>query len=239
MKYIKSFKFQHGDLISNRYQVISRLGKGWESEVYLVKEKGLQIERAIKIFFPHKNKQNKTAIYHAKKLHKLRACSMLIQYHTMEKYKTGTVETTYLVSEYIEGELLSTFIERQPGGRIHPFQALHLFHTLVKGIEEIHVLGEYHGDLHTDNIIIHRHGLYFDIKVVDFFHWKGLSKGVNMQDDVVALVHMLYDITGGKDHYNKLPQALKDIILGKRKDLITKKFRNVSRLREYIETMEW
>ena len=55
---------------------------------------------------------------------------------------------------------------RQRGRRLSPFEALHLLHALVRGVEEIHAVGEYHGDLHSDNIIVRRRGLGFEVKVV-------------------------------------------------------------------------
>jgi tRNA A-37 threonylcarbamoyl transferase component Bud32 len=66
---------------------------------------------------------------------------------------------TVLISEYIEGELLSEFLKRQRGKWISAFQGLHLFHSLVVGLEQIHLHNEYHGDLHEKNIIVSRYGL--------------------------------------------------------------------------------
>ena len=36
---------------------------------------------------------------------------------------------------------------------------------------------EYHGDLHDDNIIVRRHGLSFDLKLVDMFPWGATRPG--------------------------------------------------------------
>ena len=67
-----------------------------------------------------------------------------------------------MLSDFVEGELLSKFLKRQRGGRLSPFQGIHLLHALASGIECIHSLGEYHGDLHTENIIVTRFGLGFE-----------------------------------------------------------------------------
>ena len=67
--------------------------------------------------------------------------------------------------------MLSEFLERQPGKRLHYFAALHLLHSLASGLEDIHRMGEYHGDLHTDNIIVQRSGLKFDLKILDLYKW--------------------------------------------------------------------
>ena len=60
---------------------------------------------------------------------------------------------SFLVSEYVEGELLTEHLKRQTGKRLHPFQAVHLLYALAKGIECIHSVGEYHGDLHSQIIL--------------------------------------------------------------------------------------
>ncbi len=70
---------------------------------------------------------------------------------------------TFLVSEYVEGELLSSFLSRQPGKRLMPFEGLHLLYALAKGVEPIHHAREYHGDPHNENVIIRRRGISFDV----------------------------------------------------------------------------
>ena len=65
--------------------VVERLGGGWEGEVYRVRENSTGIERSLKLFFPQRNPRNRTVRQYAKKLHKLRHCSILIHYHNQEK----------------------------------------------------------------------------------------------------------------------------------------------------------
>ncbi|MFB3095507.1 MAG: protein kinase, partial [Candidatus Acidiferrales bacterium] len=145
---------------------------------------------------------------------------------------------TFLVSEYVEGELLSQFLDRQPGQRLSTFQALHLLYSLATGIGSIHHLREYHGDLHTDNIIVQRYGLGFNLKLVDMFRW-GTPKQENIQDDVCNLIRIFYDAVGGARHYAKLPPEAKDICCGLKRSLILKKFRTAGHLQRYLETIQW
>ncbi len=238
MKHIKTFNLREGDVMSGKYEILHKLGKGWEGEVYLVKERGTGVERSIKIFFPQRNKGNKNLTGYAKKLHKLRQCEILIQYHTQEIFEWRGVQVPYLVSEYVEGELLSEFLKRQPNKRLRPFQAIHFLYALVQGLEQVHALREYHGDLHTENIIIVRYGLWFELKLVDLYHWKESSKPENIQDDICDMIRMFYDVLGGKKWYPKQPDEVKGIILGLKKSLIRKKFRTATKLRMFIETME-
>ncbi|MCH8157690.1 MAG: protein kinase [Nitrospinae bacterium] len=225
-------------MIGKKYRVVSRLGAGWEGEVYKVYEIHTGIERAAKLFFPQRNIRDKTAKIYAQKLHKLRHCPLLIQYHTQEKMVFRKTPVTVLISEYVEGILLSDFLDHLPGKRLDPFKALHLLHTLTRGIEEIHLLREYHGDLHTDNIIVNKFGLNFELKFLDLFHW-GAFRQENVKEDICGLIRLFYDTLGGARHYAKQPAVVKNICCGLKQNLILKKFKSASRLREHIETLEW
>ena len=235
---IGTFDFRPGRVLAGKYGVVGRLGAGWEGEVYRVRERSTGIERAAKFFFPHRNERGKTAIFYAKKLHKLRQCPILIQYHTQETITYRNTPITFLVSEFVEGDLLSRYLKRQRGGRMTAFEGLHLLHALAAGVEPIHRLSDYHGDLHDDNIIIRRRGISYDVKLVDMFHW-GAPKPENIRDDVCGLVRVFYDAIGGQKHYAKQPPEVKAVCCGLRRSLILKKFRTAGQLRAYIESIEW
>jgi len=235
---IDSFRFRRGRVLADKYEVVSRLGAGWEGEVYMLRERETGIERAAKFFFPHRNPRDKNAIFYAKKLHKLRHCPILIQYHTRERVVYRGEPITFLVSEFVEGELLSKYLRRQPGHRLSVFEGLHLLHSLAAGVETIHNLHEYHGDLHAENVIVRKKGLSYDCKLIDMFHW-GAPKPENIRDDVVDLVRLFYDAIGGQRWYSRHPEFVKSICYGLKRSLILKKFRNAGQLRQYLETLSW
>ncbi len=235
---IDIFDLQPGRILAGKYDVLRLLGRGWQGEVYLIRERSTNIERAAKLFFPHRNPKDRTSTADAKKLHRLRDCSILIQYHTQEKIRFRKMDITCLVSEYVEGELLSEFLRKQTGKRIHYYEGLNLLYSLAKGIEEIHGLGEYHGDLHSDNIIVRRLGIGYEVKLLDIFHWWG-AKRENIQEDVFDLIRVFYDAIGGRRWYAKHPRQIKAICCGLKRSLIAKKFKNAAQLRKYLETMTW
>ncbi len=235
---MKELELPEGYLLSQRFQIQRHLGGGWEGEVYSVIETTTGIERAAKVFYPQRNKNNRAAKFYAKKLHKLRHCRVLIQYLTQERFRYHGQELTYLISEFVEGQTLDKFLANQKGGRLEPFQALHLLHALATGIQEIHQFREYHGDLHTQNIFIKRRGLHFDVKLIDMYHW-GKATNDTIKQDVFDLIRILYDSVGGAKHYSKQPPVIKQLCCGLKKSLILKKFRTAGQLRTYLETMQW
>lgn len=235
---VDSFNFKSGRILAKKYEIVSFLGSGWEGEVYKVREVTTGIERAVKLFFPQRNPANRAAKFYAKKLHRLRHCSILIQYHTQDSFIYRKNSILFLVSEFVEGELLSDFLAQQRGKRLLPFEGLHLLHALATGVEEIHESREYHGDLHDDNVIIRRKGLKFKVKLVDMFNW-GPPGAQNIRDDVCDLIRIFYDSIGGARLYAGQPKYVKDICCGLKRSLINRKFRTAGKLRQHLESFNW
>lgn len=232
------YNLKRGKVLADTYTVLSLLGSGWEGEVYRVRERRTRIERAAKLFYPNRNVGGKAATTYARKLYKLRRCEVLIRYHSTHKLELGGEEVTCLVSECVEGELLSAFLARQRGKRLTPFQAVHLLYGLACGVERIHQHGEYHGDLHSDNVIVQACGLEFDLKLLDLYKHEG-SRAENQRDDLVALIHIFYEALGGKRTYAKQPDEVKQIVRGLKRSLILDRFRSVFDLCVHIENLRW
>lgn len=235
---VEAFRIEPGTVLADKYRVVDLLGQGWEGEVYLVHEIGTGIERSVKLFFPQRNKGNRTVRFYAKKLHKLRSCPILIQYHTQETIDCAGIPVTLLVSEFVEGELLAEFIKRQPGRRLDFFQGLHLLHGLAVGIESIHNLGEYHGDLHDENVIVNRQGLGFEVRLLDLYQWER-PRAANIRQDVHDMIRIFYDAIGGRNRYAHHPPEVKEICCGLKKTLIDQRYRTAGELRQHLETMAW
>jgi tRNA A-37 threonylcarbamoyl transferase component Bud32 len=235
---INSFRLAEGRILADKYEVLAFLGQGWEGEVYLIRETLTGIERAAKLFFPERNPRNRTAKIYARKLHKLRHCDILIHYMTQDVITIRQLPITMLISEYVEGALLSDMLKQRHGGRFSPFEALHLLHALASGMADIHLAREYHGDLHTDNIIVRRYGIGFEVKLIDLFY-RGAPKRENIHDDVCDLIRVFYDILGGRRYYARHAREIKSICCGLKRTLILKKYRTAGQLRDYLESMDW
>lgn len=235
---VRSFDFEPGTVLAGKYQVIQSLGAGWEGEVYKVVERRTGIVRAAKLFFQQRNRGNRALRYTARKLHKLRNCPILIHYHTVERVECDGQAVTMLVSDFVEGVLLSEFLRRFPGNRLSPFAGVHLLYALARGVEPIHQLGEYHGDLHSDNVIVSRFGLGFELRLIDLFRLEG-SAADSRRHDIRDIVYLFWEALGGARSYARHPQVVKDICRGLKRGLILDKFPTMTHLRRHLENLDW
>lgn len=239
MKKISSFDFENGTILSSKYKVIQRLGGGWEGEVYLVQEVDTRIERAAKFFYPKRNPKNKIVRNYAKKLHKLRACNSLVKYIAKDTLIIRHQEIVYLLSDFIEGPTLENYLTTSFSKKgMHYYQGLHLFYALVRAVEEIHIHKEWHGDLHSDNIIIQKTGLHYDLKLIDIFQ-NGYGRKGSILEDTIDLCGLLYEIIGGSRHYRAQPMIIKSICCGLKRTYIQRKFKNATQLRIFLEHALW
>ncbi|HUU44849.1 MAG TPA: serine/threonine-protein kinase, partial [Acidobacteriota bacterium] len=184
---ITHFDLEPGMTLGRNYFVAGFLGSGWEGEVYKVEERRTGIMRAAKIFFEGRRLRERQMQRYVQKLYRLRNCPIVTQYHHRDIARVGREQVEILVSDFVEGEMLAEFLKRQPGKRLNGFEALHLFHALVMGIEQIHFLREYHGDIHPKNVMIRRKGLAFEVHLLDFFDF-GRATAEEIQRDVFDLI---------------------------------------------------
>jgi RIO-like serine/threonine protein kinase len=233
-----SFNLHPGRQIGRRYVVEAVLGVGSEGEVYRVRDRGTGITRAAKIFFPHRDPDQRLSVRHAQKLNRLRRCPIVLQYHHTEEVTIRGVRTTAVISELCDGEPLAVWINAQRGRRLTPFMALTILHSLAVGLEQVHAMGEYHADVHTENILVKPHGVVFDLKLIDFYEW-GRPTRPKMQQDVLDAVKVFYDMLGGRRHYAKQPAEVKRIVAGLKTTLILERFPSMTALRGELETFEW
>jgi len=234
----RSFGLQAGRLIARKYEVLGLLGGGWQGEVYRVMERGTRIERAAKLFYPDSDPRSKAARLYAKKLHKLRDCRLPIQYHAEEEIRYRREPVRVLISEFVEGDPLPAFLSRQPGKRLQPFEGLHFLHALATGLAEIHQAGEYHGDLHVQNIIVQRRGLTFELKLLDIFQ-EDESRVEGRRSDLLDCIRIFHEALGGARHYRKQPKVVKEIVRGLRRGLIMERFPTMNQLVKHLEAMDW
>src|SRR5256885_10407544 len=226
---VKRFYFAPGRRVAGKCQVDRPLGSGWEGEVYVIVERATGIRRAAKFYYPHRDPMGKAAIVYARKLDALRHCPILMQYHHQEIAYVKRRKVTVVISELVEGQKLSEFLAAQPGQRLSTFEALHVLYVLARGIAPIHARGEYHGDIHDDNIMIRREGIGFEVKLLDFFDL-GKPTRAKIHKDVLNLVQVFHTLVGGRESYADQPKVVKDIIRGLKDSLILERFQSAGEI---------
>lgn len=232
------FNFEPDRAVAGKYRIESLLGTGWEGEVYGIVERNTDIRRAAKFYYPHRDPLGKAAISYARKLDALRHCPILMQYHHQEIVVVKKQKVLVVISELVEGVKLSQFLARQPRQRLITFEALHVLYTLARGIAPIHARGEYHGDIHDENIMIRRAGIGFDVKLLDFFDL-GKPTRAKIRKDVLNLIEVFHTIVGGRDTYSKQPKVVKDIIRGLKDSLILDRFESAGDIQRHLENLTW
>jgi len=234
----QAFDLPPGRSLGPHYEVIEFLGGGWEGEVYKVEERRTGIIRAAKLFYDRKDVREEPLLRYARKLYKLRNCPIVIQYHHRGLAKVHGKQIDFLVSDFVDGEMLSTFLNRQKHKRLPTFEALHLLYDLALGVEQIHYLSEYHGDIHSDNIMVKRQGLGFEVRLLDLFDL-GRSTREKILRDVIFMIDVLWEMIGGAQGYRQAGPEIRSIIKGRKHSLIARQFANAGHLRVALENLEW
>jgi tRNA A-37 threonylcarbamoyl transferase component Bud32 len=234
----RRFDFPAGKSVAGKYHIERPLGSGWEGEVYVIIERNTGIRRAAKFYYPHRDPTGKAAITYARKLDALRHCPILMQYHHQEIAYVRKKKVVVVISELVEGQKLSEFLKTQSGGALSAFEALHVLYVLARGIAPIHARGEYHGDIHDDNIMIRRQGITFEVKLLDFFDL-GRPTRAKVRKDVLNLIQVFHTLVGGRATYKDQPKVVKSIIRGHKDSLILARFQSAGDIQRHLETLEW
>lgn len=232
------FDFPVGKVLGGKYAVQSKLGGGTEGEVYRVIERGTDIHRAIKVFYPKRASTEKELRAHARRLHQLRHCPAIVQYIHSTKAQVKGQTVMCLVSELVDGEPLDRLRRRRPGKRFDLFEALHILHAMAVALEPIHKARAYHGDIHAENVLVRRCGIDFNVRLLDLWDWGRWSK-VQVAEDVRQAIMVFHEMLGGREAYSEMPGEAKAIIKGLRKDLLKKAFPDARALRDHLETFDW
>lgn len=102
----------------------------------------------------------------------------------------------------------------------------------------VHSLGEYHADVHSENILIKPRGVRFELKLIDFYDG-GKPARFKQQQDIRDTIRVFHECLGGRDAYGKLPPEARYICAGLRDQLILKRFPTMMALRLHLESFDW
>jgi len=150
-----------GTLISNRYWILSHLGRGGMADVYHAQDKNLLRDTAIKLL--HTELSNNTEFverFH----HEARAAANLSHSNLVTVFDFGLDgNIAYLVMEYIEGQDLKSYIRQN--APLPVSEAVRLMKQICSGAGYAHRAGLVHCDLKPQNILLTKDGR---AKIADF-----------------------------------------------------------------------
>lgn len=237
------YNFAPGRLLARKYEVLSHVTSTEDGELYRLCEKATGIERTAKFFYPdehgeklRRNQDAKATVY-AQKLHKLRNCKILMHYRTQETVKISGIPVSFVVWDQLSGMQLSNFIDPAKGKRLSLFEGLHLLHALASGLEAIHCMQEYHGNIAPENIIIKRKGLGFQVKLINM-SLEDLPVTRTIADDIINLLNIFRSIVSPPKRGDKMPDEVKSIYNAS-PVTIRSQFKNAGTLRRHLEAMPW
>ncbi len=150
-----------GDVIDQKYRVVSILGEGGMGIVYRGRDERLEREVALKVIRPSWSSHGGVqGIF----VSEARAMARVSHPNVVEIYDFGwTGQSPYFVMQFIEGVDLEGWLVRKDG-LLAIDEALGLFDLICKGVAAIHESGTAHRDLKPSNVII---GKGFQVAVAD------------------------------------------------------------------------
>ncbi len=172
-----------GMFISDRYEIIDKVGSGGMADVYKARCHRLNRFVAIKVL---KNEFSDDKNFVNKFRGEAQSAAGLSHPNIVNVYDVGDDNGLhYIVMELVEGITLKNFIERK--GKLEVKEAVGIAIQIAMGMEAAHTNHIIHRDIKPQNIIISREG---KVKVTDF----GIAKATNsntITSNAMGSVHYL------------------------------------------------
>ncbi len=219
-------RFTPGQMIADRYRVVSIAGRGGMGEVYRAEDLKLGQLVAIK-FLPEALSQDAAALarFHSE----VRIARQVSHPNVCRVFDIGDADgVQFLSMEYVDGEDLASVVRRV--GRLSPDKATEVARQICAGLAAAHERGVVHRDLKPANVMLDGAG---KIRITDF----GLAgiaasiqgadiragtpaymapeqlagKEVTTKSDIYSLGLILYEILTGKRAFeaSTLPELIK------------------------------
>ncbi len=184
--------FEIGDVLDEKYKVVSLLGKGGMGAVYRVTQLLLNVDLALKTL--NTQKQNDTSAIRRFQT-EARAAFSLKHPNLVNVHDFGALRNSYpfLVMELIEGVTLQQFIQKN--GTFSPSDVQSIFVRLCFALSYAHQSGVVHRDIKPGNIMIKTGVPLADegcVKILDF----GLAKVMNTLNIDIESLTKTGDVIG-------------------------------------------
>lgn len=154
-----------GLTIDDRYQVLRQLGSGGMGTVVLARHTGLKRLVAIKFVEEQQVAGSGTT---ERLFREAQAAASIGHPNIIDVLDVGVTSwgNPYLVMEYLQGENLSAFTDRE--GNLSIPQACAVLEAVLDGLSAAHDVGIVHRDLKPQNIVLSRKRSELVIKLIDF-----------------------------------------------------------------------
>lgn len=206
-------QFVPGTILSERYRIVGRLGRGGMGEVYRADDLKLGTSVALK-FLPRRltKREDRLERFHGE----VRLARQIAHPNVCRVFDINEFDgQPFITMEYVDGEDLSSLLRRI--GRLPRDKGLEIARQLCSGMAAAHERGILHRDLKPANIMIDGRG---HVRVTDFglaaladdtagenvragtpgymAPEQLLSRDVSVRSDIYALGLVLYEIFTGK-----------------------------------------
>jgi tetratricopeptide (TPR) repeat protein/TolB-like protein len=144
---LEEHHFQPGELLENRFRILSEVAQGGMGIVYEAVDEKLDRRIAIKCAKSGFSQRLPPEVRHASEISHPNVCK-IFEIHTAI---TDHGEIDFLTMEFLEGETLADLLRR---GRMPHEKALLIARQVCAGLAEAHRNGVVHGDLKSNNVIV-------------------------------------------------------------------------------------
>jgi len=207
----KLLQGKHRGFSLGRYRLLSLLGKGGMSSVYLAEHMVMKRRCAVKVL---PTRKSKNAAYLSRFHREARAVAMLdhpniVRAYDVDQALDGSMEIHFLVMEYVSGKTL--FETVKTSGPLPLAKAVDSIRQAALGLDHAHKAGLIHRDVKPENLIVDRQGV---LKVMDL----GLARFFEKDEEQQLTVHQ-DDRVLGTANYCSPEQAVDSHFVDARTDI--------------------
>jgi tetratricopeptide (TPR) repeat protein/predicted Ser/Thr protein kinase len=190
-----------GTDLGDRYHVVQRLGEGGMGEVYLVRDRELDRDIALKVI---RVDLSSSPMILERFKREIQLSSNVTHKNVLRVYDLGEAGgVKFLTMQYVDGQDLATVMRRE--GRLPLPRVLDIFRQILEGLQAAHEQGVIHRDLKPQNILIDSRGR---VLIADFGLAKSVALGTLTEAGKVI----------GTPHYMS-PEQVKGIAIDHRSDI--------------------
>jgi serine/threonine protein kinase len=201
-----------GTRLSNRYEIVSVIGRGGMGVVYKARQEIMDRLMAIKMLHSHMVAEPEAV---KRFFREAKTVSQVKHHHVVTLYDFNMSEhgQPYIVMDFLEGKSLKRTVKER--GPLTFERADHIFKQVVDGLAAAHALDVVHRDMKPENIMLTKQNDDEDwVTLVDF----GLSKLKDEQGEQAFTITRIGDVCGSPP-YMSPEQCLSSRVVDPRSDI--------------------